>query len=74
MAVAVNADFRPRAFNRPVPASPNSSAFRSSPSSSSDGQHAADRHVSNDLILAAVAKKRPRLARSSGIFHLIGPC
>jgi len=32
-----------------------------------------DRHVSNDLILAAIARKRPRLAAFFyGLFHLIG--
>ena len=76
MAVAVNADiFGREAFNRPVPGvteflglSIVAVVFLQMANTLRE-----DRHVSNDLVLAAVAKRRPRLAAFFyGAFHLIG--
>ncbi len=76
MAVAVNADiFGREAFNRPVPGvteflglSIVAVVFLQMANTLREG-----RHVSNDLVLAAVAKRRPRLAAFFyGVFHLIG--
>ena len=76
MAVAVNADiFGREAFNRPVPGVTEflglaivAVVFLQMANTLREG-----RHVSNDLVLAAVAKRRPRLAAFFyGIFHLIG--
>ncbi|MFO0986949.1 MAG: TRAP transporter small permease [Alphaproteobacteria bacterium] len=76
MAVAVNADiFGREAFNRPVPGvteflglSIVAVVFLQMANTLRE-----DRHVSNDLVLAAVAKRRPRVAAFFyGLFHLIG--
>lgn len=76
MAVAVNADILGRElFNRPVPGvteflglSIVAVVFLQMANTLRE-----DRHVSNDLVLAAVAKRRPRAAAFFyGIFHLIG--
>ncbi len=76
MALAVNADiFGREAFNRPVPGvteflglSIVAVVFLQMANTLREG-----RHVSNDLVLAAVAKRRPRVAAFFyGIFHLIG--
>ncbi|MBL8664576.1 MAG: TRAP transporter small permease [Candidatus Odyssella sp.] len=76
MAVAVNADiFGREAFNRPVPGvteflglSIVAVVFLQMANTLRE-----DRHVSNDLVLAAVAKRRPRVAAFFyGIFHLVG--
>jgi TRAP-type mannitol/chloroaromatic compound transport system permease small subunit len=76
MAVAVNADiFGREALNQPVPGvteflglSIVAVVFLQMANTLREG-----RHVSNDLVLAAVAKRRPRLAAFFYcIFHLIG--
>jgi TRAP-type C4-dicarboxylate transport system permease small subunit len=76
MAIAVNADiFGRELFNRPVPGvteflglSIVAVVFLQMANTLRE-----DRHVSNDLILAWVARKHPRVARLFyGLFHLIG--
>jgi TRAP-type mannitol/chloroaromatic compound transport system permease small subunit len=76
MAVAVNADiFGREAFNRPVPGvteflglSIVAVVFLQMANTLREG-----RHVNNDIILAAVAKRSPRFAAFCyGVFHLIG--
>lgn len=76
MAVAVNADIMGRElFNQPVPGvteflglSIVAVVFLQMANTLRE-----DRHVSNDLILAAVAKRRPRVAAFFyGVFHTIG--
>jgi len=76
MAIAVNLDiFGRELFNQPVPGvteflglSIVAVVFLQMANTLRE-----DRHVSNDLILAAIARKRPRFAAFFyGLFHLIG--
>jgi len=76
MALAVNADiFGREVFNQPVPGvteflglSIVAVVFLQLANTLRE-----DRHVSNDLVLAAVARRRPRLAAFFyGLFHTIG--
>lgn len=76
MAIAVNADiFGREAFNRPIPGvtefvglSIVAVVFLQMANTLRE-----DRHVSNDLIMAAVGRSRPRVAQFFyALFHLVG--